>query len=126
MTSVSFISLPHPPPIKFYFLTTKYFQIIYFICSSIVWQSVSRSYCRYHSLWHSPPQQNFRQLFFSFRKVWGYPTALISWFINFKTSRLRDCAYSFFKQISKISDKNLPDDEMKALKNLIENKIINA
>ena len=74
----------------------------------------------------SPPQQNFRQLFFTFRKVWGYPTALISWFINFKTSRLRDCAYSFFKQISKISDKNLPDDEMKALKNLIENKIINA
>ena len=41
------------------------------------------------------------------------------------TTRLRDCAYSFFKQISKISDKNLPDDEMKALTNLIENKIIN-
>ena len=47
-------------------------------------QSVSSSYCRYQSLSHSPPQQNFRQLFFSFRKVWGYPTSLIWWFINFK------------------------------------------
>ena len=36
--------------------------------------------------------------------------------------RLRDCAYSSFKQVSKISDKNLPDEEIKALKNLIENK----
>ena len=48
------------------------------------WQSVSSSwYCRYQSLLHSSPQQNFRQLFFSFWKVWGYPTSLISWFINF-------------------------------------------
>ena len=37
-------------------------------------------------------------------------------------SRLRDCAYSSFKQVSKISDKNLLDGEIKALKNLIENK----
>ena len=84
MTSVSFIALSHPPPIKFYFLTTMYFQIINFICSSIVWQSVSSSCRRYHSLSHSPRQQNFRQLCFSFWKVWEYPTSLISWFINFK------------------------------------------
>ena len=37
-------------------------------------------------------------------------------------SRLLDCAYSSFKQVSKISDKNLPDEEIKALKNLIGNK----
>ena len=37
-------------------------------------------------------------------------------------SRLWDCAYSSCKQVSKISDKNLPDKEIKALKNLIENK----
>ena len=87
MTSIIFIFLSHPPPIMFYFLlTTKYFQIIHLICSSIVWQSVSSSCCRYHSLSHSPPQQNFWQLFFSFWKVWGYLTALISWFINFKIS----------------------------------------
>ena len=35
---------------------------------------------------------------------------------------LRDCASSPFKQVSKISDKNLPDEEIKALKNLSENK----
>ena len=37
-------------------------------------------------------------------------------------SRLQDCAYSSFKQVLKIFDKNLPDEEIKALKNLIENK----
>ena len=39
MTSVSFISLSHSLPIKLYFSTTKYFQIIYLICSSIVSKS---------------------------------------------------------------------------------------
>ena len=43
-------------------------------------------HCRCHPLSHSPPQQNFRQLFFSPRKVWGYPTSLISWFINFNAA----------------------------------------
>ena len=81
MTRVNFISLSHSPPINFYFLTTKYFQIIYSVCSSIVWQSISSFYCRYHSLSLSPPEQNFWQLFFSFRKV--YPTSFISSFINF-------------------------------------------
>ena len=97
------------PPFKFYFLwmfrmtklsswdfsTTKYFRIIYFICSSLyrlqyfaMTVSASRSYCRYQSLSHSPPQQNFRQLFFSFRKVWGYPTSLIWGFINFKARKI--------------------------------------
>ena len=37
-------------------------------------------------------------------------------------NRLRDCAYPPFKQVSKIFDKNLTDEEIKALKNLIENK----
>ena len=37
-------------------------------------------------------------------------------------SRLRDCIYSSVKQVTKISDKNLPDEEKKTLKNLIENK----
>ena len=35
--------------------------------------------------------------------------------------RLQDCAYSTFKQVLTISDKNLSDEEIKALKNLIEN-----
>ena len=73
--------------IKFYFLTTKYFQIIYIICSSIVWQSASSSYCHCHLLSHSPLHQNFGQLFFNFHKVWGYPISLISWFINFNLSK---------------------------------------
>ena len=47
-------------------------------------QSVSSSwYCRYQSLSHSPPQQNFWRLLFSFRKVQGYPTSLILWLIKF-------------------------------------------
>ena len=70
------------------FSTTKYFQMIYFICSSLyrlqyfaMTVSASRSYCRYQSVWHSPPQQNFR-------KVWGYPTSLIWGFINFKARKI--------------------------------------
>ena len=75
------------------------FQIIYCICSSIstslilLQMAVSRFLatsviCRYHSLSGSPPHQHFR-------KVWGYPTSLISWFINFYTNifflfKLRD------------------------------------
>ena len=38
-----------------------------------------------------------------------------------KIIRLRDCVYSTFKQVSTISDKNLSDKKIKALKNLIEN-----
>ena len=37
-------------------------------------------------------------------------------------SRLKDCAYSSFEHVSKISDKTLPDEWINALKNLIENK----
>ena len=37
-------------------------------------------------------------------------------------SRLRDYANSSSKQVLKISDKNLPDEEIKELKNLIECK----
>ena len=56
MASVSFIPLSHSLPIKFYFLTTNNFQIICFLCFSIVCLSVSSYYCRYHSLSHSPPK----------------------------------------------------------------------
>ena len=51
-------------------------------------QYLLRSYCRYQWLSHSLPQQNFLQLFFSFRKVLDYPTPLISWLINFKHKTL--------------------------------------
>ena len=37
-------------------------------------------------------------------------------------SRLRLCTYSSLKQVSKISEKNLPDEDIKALKNFIENE----
>ena len=37
-------------------------------------------------------------------------------------SKLGDCAHSSFKLVSKIFDKNLPDEEINALKNLIESK----
>ena len=37
-------------------------------------------------------------------------------------SRLRDCAYSSFKHVSKIFDKNLRDEKKKDLQNLNENK----
>ena len=55
----------------------------YIFCNILPWHSVPNWYCRYQSFSPSPPQQNFRQLFFSFWKVWGYPTSLISRFINF-------------------------------------------
>ena len=37
-------------------------------------------------------------------------------------SRLRNSAYSSFKQVSRISDKNLSREEVKALNNLVKNK----
>ena len=37
-------------------------------------------------------------------------------------SRLRDSAYSSFKQVSRISDKNLSREDAKALNNLVKNK----
>ena len=37
-------------------------------------------------------------------------------------SRLRDSAYSSFKYVSRISDKNLSREEVKALNNLVKNK----
>ena len=75
MTIVSFISVSSPP-VKFYFLTTKYFQISYFIWSSIVRQWVSSSYCRYHSL--SPPRLNkiFGSCFLVFGRCWVTPHRL--------------------------------------------------
>ena len=37
-------------------------------------------------------------------------------------SRLRDSAYSSFKQVSRLSDKNLSREDAKALNNLVKNK----
>ena len=37
-------------------------------------------------------------------------------------SRLRDSAYSSFKQVSRISDKNLSREDVKPLNNLVKNK----
>ena len=39
-------------------------------------------------------------------------------------SRLRDSAYTSFKQVSKISEKNLSKEKVKALNNLVKNKDI--
>ena len=39
-------------------------------------------------------------------------------------SRLRDSAYTSFKQVSQISEKNLSNKEVKALNNLVKNKDI--
>ena len=41
---------------------------------------------------------------------------------EFVKSRLRDSAYSSFKQVSRISDKNLSREDAKALNNLVKNK----
>ena len=38
------------------------------------------------------------------------------------TRRLQDSVYSSLQEVSKIFEKNLPDEERKALKNLTENK----
>ena len=38
------------------------------------------------------------------------------------TRRLQDSVYSSLQQVSKIFEKNLPDEEIEALKNLTENK----
>ena len=38
------------------------------------------------------------------------------------TSRLRDSAYSSFKQVSRISDKTVSREEVKALNNLVKKK----
>ena len=35
-----------------------------------------------------PVSPKFRQLFFSFQKVWSYPTSPVFWFINFKAPAL--------------------------------------
>lgn len=43
---------------------------------------------------------------------------------KFVKSRLRDYAYSSFKQVSKISEKNVLYEEIKALKNLSEYKYL--
>ena len=37
-------------------------------------------------------------------------------------SRSQDCVYLYFEQVSKISNKNLPGEEIKAFKNLTKKK----
>ena len=73
-----FLLLTHFQPLSIYISRSFIsFALHCLLCSILPWQSVSSSYCRYQSLSHSPPQQNFWQLFFSFPKVCGYPTSLI-------------------------------------------------
>ena len=66
------------------------FQIIYFISSSFTLQfstlvvSIWLSAIVIFNPYWTPTSPKFRQLFFSFRKMWGYPTLPRSWFINFK------------------------------------------
>ena len=67
------------------------FQIIYCICSSIstslflFQMTVSIYLLRSLSVVIAfPASPKFRQVFYSFRKVWDYPTWLISSFVNFK------------------------------------------
>ena len=61
-----------------------------------------------------------------FKLLFRYSNSLH--FLNFNEkfvkSRLRDYAYSSFKQVSKISEKNLLYEEIKALKNLSEYKYL--
>ena len=45
-----------------------------------IWLSAIVVFNRYRT----PASPKLRQLFFSFRKMWGYPTSPISRFINFK------------------------------------------
>ena len=47
-----------------------------------------------------------------------------SWSCKCVNSRLRDSVYTSFKQVSKISEKNLSKEEVKALNNLVRNKDI--
>ena len=59
-----FVFQPLSIPRKF-ILYVCFYMFICFVCNTMFpWQSASSSYYRYESLSHSPPQQNFRQLFF--------------------------------------------------------------
>ena len=67
MTSVSFISMSHTPPIKLYFLTTKYFQVIYqYLAPTVV-------IIRYRN---SRLNKNFGSNFLVFRKCGVTPNRI--------------------------------------------------
>ena len=73
------------------------FQIIHFICSSLFFCNFSP--CRYQSLYTLPASPKFRQPFFSFLKMWGYPTLPISWFFNFKRSKSLQLYETLFTEL---------------------------
>ena len=62
-----------------------HFQIIYCICSSLPNCSQYLVTSVVISRYRTNRLAKFRHLFFSFRKVWGYSTLPISWFINFRS-----------------------------------------
>ena len=57
------------------------FILLFFIMTVSIWldATVVINHC------HTPTSPKFWQLLFSFRKMWGYPTSLISQLINFNT-----------------------------------------
>lgn len=61
------------------------FQIIHFICSSLFSCNFSPwQLCHYccQSLLHCSHHQNFGRYYLFFRKMWGYPTSSILWFLT--------------------------------------------
>ena len=44
--------------------------------------------------YRTPASPKFRQLYFSFRKMWGYPTSSISWFIKLRSRMSLECVVS--------------------------------
>ena len=77
---------------------------------------------------YPPPQKKnkYSDYVLPFKLLFRYINSLH--FLNFNKkfvkSRLWDYAYSSFKQVSKISEKNLLHEEINALKNLIEYKYL--
>ena len=65
-----------------------FFYLYFTISSANGSQQVSNYFCHLSLsiIIALPASPKFRQLLFSFRKVWGYPTSLTSWFIKFQLS----------------------------------------
>ena len=63
-----------------------FFYLYFTISSANGSQQVSNYFCHLSLsiIIALPASPKFRQLLFSSWKVWGYPTSLLSWFIDFK------------------------------------------
>ena len=73
------------------------FQIIHFICSSLFFAIFHHVVINRYIILPASPK--FRQLFFSFLKMWGYPTLPISWFFNFKRSKSLQLYETLFTEL---------------------------